>query len=239
MAYKVEDLSNRNFGQWTVISRSGSLAGVSTWLCKCSCGRESVITRTRLIDGRAIRCHPCAMKLIRSKINLVNEKFGKWTVISYAFTKNRSKHWNCICDCGKNQILQTRELRSGKSFGCRGCKHLRQMKTCFDQMWYRISARARNLDREINIDKQYVLDLFNLQKGKCALTGLDISIATGRDNFMHGKSTASLDRIDSSKGYIKGNVQWVHKYINRMKSNFSQKQFIELCTAVANYNKNI
>jgi len=45
--------------------------------------------------------------------------------------------------------------------------------------------------------------------------------------------TASLDRIDSSKGYVKGNLQWVHKDINMMKNHYNQKYFIEICKKVA------
>jgi hypothetical protein len=45
--------------------------------------------------------------------------------------------------------------------------------------------------------------------------------------------TASLDRIDSSKGYCEDNVQWVHKDINRMKNTFDQDYFISLCKLIA------
>lgn len=48
-----------------------------------------------------------------------------------------------------------------------------------------------------------------------------------------------LDRIDSSKGYIEGNVQWVHKDVNMMKQNYSQKYFIEMCKKIYETNKNI
>ena len=48
--------------------------------------------------------------------------------------------------------------------------------------------------------------------------------------------TASLDRIDSSKGYIEGNVQWVHKRVNLMKGNMSTENFIEWCNLVVKNN---
>ena len=48
--------------------------------------------------------------------------------------------------------------------------------------------------------------------------------------------TASLDRIDSSRGYVIDNIQWVHKDINWLKNDWSQKEFIELCSRVANHN---
>jgi hypothetical protein len=49
--------------------------------------------------------------------------------------------------------------------------------------------------------------------------------------------TASLDRIDSSKGYEEGNIQWVHKHINFMKRTYSQEYFIDMCKKVADNNK--
>lgn len=42
----------------------------------------------------------------------------------------------------------------------------------------------------------------------------------------------SIDRIDSSVGYVEGNMQWVHKDVNRMKQEFSESYFIETCRLV-------
>ena len=33
----------------------------------------------------------------------------------------------------------------------------------------------------------------------------------------------------SSEGYIENNVQWVHKHVNRMKSDKSDDEFLEWC----------
>jgi hypothetical protein len=44
--------------------------------------------------------------------------------------------------------------------------------------------------------------------------------------------TASLDRIDSSKGYFKGNVQWIHKDLNVMKMDLTEEKFIDYCKLV-------
>jgi hypothetical protein len=48
-----------------------------------------------------------------------------------------------------------------------------------------------------------------------------------------------LDRIDSSKGYIVGNVQWVHKHVNVMKNIFSQEMFIFICNQVSKNNDEV
>lgn len=44
--------------------------------------------------------------------------------------------------------------------------------------------------------------------------------------------TASLDRIDSTKGYVEENVQWVHKDVNFMKSNLTEQRFKELISKI-------
>ena len=46
-------------------------------------------------------------------------------------------------------------------------------------------------------------------------------------------TTASLDRIDSTKGYFIENVQWVHKYVNIMKWHTANQEFIEWCKLIA------
>jgi archaellum component FlaC len=55
----------------------------------------------------------------------------------------------------------------------------------------------------------------------------------------NGTATASLDRVDSAKGYIKGNVQWVHKDINMMKQQYSQEYFIQMCRLTTEHSKGI
>lgn len=59
---------------------------------------------------------------------------------------------------------------------------------------------------------------------------------------MYLRGVASdLDRIDSSKGYIIDNVQWVHKDVNLMKLSHSKNTFIQICNQVSNHsmNKNV
>lgn len=49
--------------------------------------------------------------------------------------------------------------------------------------------------------------------------------------------TASLDRIDSSKGYVVGNVQWVHKDVNTVKWDLTLDNFFRVCKMVVEHNK--
>lgn len=69
------------------------------------------------------------------------------------------------------------------------------------------------------------------QGGTCALTGWCIDFP--QVGHPH-KVNASIDRIDSQFGYIKGNVQLVHKMVNMCKQQYEQEDFVRMCEAVAN-----
>ena len=49
-------------------------------------------------------------------------------------------------------------------------------------------------------------------------------------------STASLDRIDNSKGYHIDNVRWVLKDINMIRGSYDSEYFVKLCNLVAKHN---
>jgi hypothetical protein len=68
------------------------------------------------------------------------------------------------------------------------------------------------------------------QNFKCKLSGLEINFShSKKDNY---NATASIDRIDSNKGYIKGNLQWIDKNVNLMKNHFNQDYFLEICERI-------
>lgn len=66
--------------------------------------------------------------------------------------------------------------------------------------------------------------------GMCSLTGWAITMSRKCE-------TASLDRIDSGKGYTPDNVQWVHKMVNMCKNKYSLESFVGMCKAVADKEK--
>ena len=89
-----------------------------------------------------------------------------------------------------------------------------------------VNASLRGIAWRLDADD--IAALYARQGGMCALTGWSIGWAAVGPNH-----TASLDRIDSSRGYTKDNVQLVHKDINMMKQAFGQQYFVDACAAVA------
>lgn len=78
------------------------------------------------------------------------------------------------------------------------------------------------------ITVENIWKLYEDQGGVCALSGVPIKWA---DKGL--TATVSIDRIDSSEGYILENVQLVHKDVNFMKQQFDQEYFINMCKAIA------
>jgi hypothetical protein len=100
--------------------------------------------------------------------------------------------------------------------------------------WCHISGNAKRRGIPISITPEYAYNLFIKQNKKCALSGIDICLVRyfRRDSTIQ---TASLDRIDNTKGYEEGNVQWVHKDVNEMRMNRTKENFIEWCHKISNY----
>ena len=53
---RLKDLTGQKFGRLTVISRSPNIGKKAAWLCKCECGKESIVTSTHLMSGHTTSC---------------------------------------------------------------------------------------------------------------------------------------------------------------------------------------
>ena len=68
---------------------------------------------------------------------------------------------------------------------------------------------------DVDIDYEYLINLYKEQKGLCAISQMPMVHHWG------DPSTISIDRIDSNKGYLKGNVHLVCQWINIAKNKHS------------------
>lgn len=101
--------------------------------------------------------------------------------------------------------------------------------------WAQIIRGAKRRNLEFGITSEYAWNLFLEQNKKCKYSGEELILSKNAYEESIGIRTASLDRIDSSKGYIDDNVQWIHKDLNWMKQSFTEKYFIDLCKTIARY----
>ena len=191
------------------------------------------------------------------KDDLLNKTFGYLTVLeSDGITNAGHSKWKCQCICGKIVSRTSTSMKRSKFSNC-GCAYVRNsfiptMKVGRESPFWKgegeISAswfhnvivraasgrKSRSgIVKKLDVDIKYIWNLFLKQERKCALTGIELTFPFNNTHEEFKKSTASLDRIDSSLGYVKDNVQWVHKHINIMKNVYDEKHFIEMCKLVA------
>ena len=100
----------------------------------------------------------------------------------------------------------------------------------------RLRSRSEKKGLDFNITRKYLNDLFIRQEGKCKISGVEITLPKNWTDLSTGAANASLDRIDSSKGYVKRNVQWVHKIVNQMKWDSDTSEFLDWCKTIASHN---
>jgi hypothetical protein len=126
-------------------------------------------------------------------------------------------------------------------------------ETTTDIKWKRLKFLRQNLARAagrknpqvitVTLDEAYSIGIN--QEWKDPFTGEDLEFERGgewgmKNAFGTGASnprSCSIDRIDSSQGYIPGNIQLVTAKTNVSKGNMNNKEFIEYCKKVADYHK--
>lgn len=78
-----------------------------------------------------------------------------------------------------------------------------------------------------DVDGPYLADLFRRQNGMCYYTGVPLKISKAISH-----ESVSLDRIEPSKGYTKGNVVFCSFMANQMKGNRTEKEFYKDMRAI-------
>jgi hypothetical protein len=154
------------------------------------------------------------------------------------------------CSCGKVEIRRKDHVRDGRTKSCKRCSTILTLKVHPNQKfgpkphyglgdisktyWSGIKFGAVRRGIKFEISLSYAWSLFLKQKATCALSGVSISLKHGykQSNVDWSTITGSLDRIDSDKGYIEGNVQWVHKVVNYIKRDLNEAEFIYWCKQI-------
>lgn len=162
------------------------------------------------------------------KINSSNSN-GMLTIENIEKIKGKYK-FLCQCKCGKKILLKISAFR-GSIKSC-GCLKPRVNGKLTKTILSRIKNKAKDRNIDFNLTLEYLKEIYTNQNGKCMYSNTKLTFPLSCNDYSY---TASLDRIDSSKGYIEGNVQWVDKRINSMKNDMSEKEFINFCRLVSNH----
>lgn len=225
------------FTRWTVVSgptKRPANSNFTAWFCRCECGSEKWVSALCLISEASKGCTKCRNWKKRDDDAFPGKTVAGWTVLEYfGQDKQRCYLYKCVCDCGEVALQTASALRNKRPKLCENCLSKSRIEFTWNQIYRTIKSGAAARNLSVEVTKDFCRSLLLSQKFECALSGIQLVVAKTAREHEHGKTTASLDRIDSSKGYLPENVQWVHKDINRMKMDLSQERFIQLCDMVS------
>lgn len=181
---------------------------------------------------------PLLFKTVKQRLSDLNN--GITFAPGQTYYGLKYKMW-FICHCGEKYYTQVNSVLKKDSTSC-GCSRRGQNNKLYKgchllsgETWCFIKQNAKQRNIEFDITIEYAWELFEYQQRKCALSNIIITLSpTGIDRVK--KQTASLDRIDSSTGYIEGNVQWVHKHINRIKGVLTEDELFKWVVLMYDHN---
>ena len=179
-----------------------------------------------------------------------NKRFNNF-VLTTGLPINKDKRYvyEVKCNCGFIGLRRLDHLERGRSKMCKSCASKKtaaiygtpdtsQAVGDLGRVYYSsLKSGAARRDLEWEVSQEFLWSLLEAQDFRCALSGIPInlSVKIRNSNPDYTDFTASLDRIEQDEGYLKTNVQWVHKDINRMKWRFTEDNFIHLCSCVSKH----
>lgn len=184
------------------------------------------------IVRKVIKTRSLSVKLPK---DLVGLRFGRLTVNKHAGkNKYNSSIWECSCSCGTAKLVDRNCLAAGGIRSC-GCITTRRFYCGLPvRYFYQIEKGAISRGLSFSITPKFLWDLFLEQGGRCWFTNRELRFELCKRKL--ALQTASLDRLDPSKGYSEDNVKWVHKQVNRCKMDKTEAEFRDWCEKIAKNN---
>ena len=121
------------------------------------------------------------------------------------------ERWEKECTaCNKNR--KTREVYNRLENG--------SLEYNLQHLMKGITRRTKdNNDERLNINLEYLKEIYNEQKGFCKYSGRTMTFK------IHCLNHISVDRIDNTKWYEKGNIALCCSFVNKMKNDITLDEF--------------
>lgn len=170
------------------------------------------------------------VKYKRPQIEVVccNPKCGKsFMKDGSEVRRNKKRKSDNYCSLSCSSIVNHKQLDSGNAEYLKGVTKADKYTGLREHL-----RRAKYRTREFNITIDDLFEQWTKQDGMCPYTGVKLihPIRMKDEGLIY---MASLDRIDSNIGYMKGNVQFISAAANMAKNSMTHEQMIEFCKLIS------
>lgn len=142
--------------------------------------------------------------------DLTGKKFGKLTVISYAFSKDGKRFWKCKCDCGNEIFVYTARLTIGEKTNC-GCDFYRT-QTKHNLYKSRIYKIFTSMKQRCYNPKNPEYKNYGLRNIKICDEWLNDRLKFINWAYKNGyKDNLTIERINVNGNYCPENCKWIKK----------------------------
>lgn len=199
------------YGKLTILEIKDVVNKKRRCVAKCDCGTIKEYQLDNIKTGNTTSCG-CSRQV---NSDIIGQKFGMLTVLSYSHSKNRKTYWLCKCDCGNEKVLRLDSFKTNrehKTVSC-GCYNKIKAKSTThglsDTKLYHVWASMK--DRCLNPNNKH----YSRYGGR----GIQIypewfdynnfytwSMSNGYEDGL------SIDRIDNNGNYEPNNCKWTTQY---------------------------
>lgn len=99
-------------------------------------------------------------------------------------------------------------------------------------LFYSLKSRCKKSGLPVSITKNDIIRQYEIQNGKCYYTGNLLSWVSGNENIM------SVDRKNNNLGYTPDNIALCSWQINKLKTNYSEQEFVQKCKEIHQFSEN-
>jgi len=139
------------------------------------------------------------------------------------YKKNNSLCKKCIGESQSNKYINLSEDKKNE-------KIEKQKKWIINNLIkvrvHGAKNRAKRKNIDFDIDEKYIENLLIEQDYKCRYSGVQLELTIGSENSHINPNTISIDRINPKFGYIKGNINLVTAFVNSMKNDSQEDDFL-------------
>lgn len=152
------------------------------------------------------------------------------------FERTKTGHYRLVCRPCRADYMRNKNIIFREQFGV--SYHTFAKGLCaenFIRDLHRVAKRrAYDKRRQFELSFDFLLDLWTKQEGKCALSGVPMTFIVGKKKV---PTNITIDRINSSVGYIPGNVHLVCYIANIMKNVLTMEEFYLWCSRIVEVQK--